>query len=356
MTVPLVPPVHIRIGDMSAYLPQHWNDLTRPQLLHITAVLLCTGYEDALEPAELMPYQRLEILRALTGLTTAQIKAWRADCLAAHPDPDEAETVFLAELNAVCNTLNFLFEPLDEDGEPIAALDKDPDDYDTPTGPDDIYELPEPPPARWRLRLALTRCPYRSLNVHTTTARARSKKAKPTTLYGPSDGLENLTIYELAKVFTAYEAYSASPTPAALHELLAILYRPAKPPTTENIASGYGGDIRRSLLGEEATIAPRARMLGALPPVVAQLIMLWVGGCRAAIVQEYQGLFEAPDNEPPRGPDFGWGGLLLELAGGVTHVDAVANTPWRTTFIYLSMLAAERAARKKTPTPIAQPD
>ena len=172
-----------------------------------------------------------------------------------------------------------------------------------------------------------------------------TQEGKPRRLYGPANGLENLTIYELGMTFMALERFLETKDDDYALELLAILYRPKKPHTRENALSAYQGDRRLPLLHHEATIPARKKLMAKLPDLVRAFLIFWFACCRQQIIRQFPNIFHQPEPNAAGervGNDYAWGGILLNLADGIIHLDAVASQPWSNALTYLSMLEDRR--------------
>ncbi|MEO0626204.1 MAG: hypothetical protein AAFY91_04390 [Bacteroidota bacterium] len=277
--------------------PKSWNDLKRKQYLKIFS-LLCARNKGALTHSDgLLEFHKIEVTRAIIGLTDQDLEAWKAKLMA--ENEEDGEYIFLEQLKTISEAFSaFLYEK-DEEGKVSVRCD-------------------------------FTRLPYRTL---------KSRNKKGVTLHGPADELDNLTFGELAECFTLYEAYLQDQDESYVDRLLAVLYRPHKPKSKKNIAKNYGGDVRLPYLGYEATVDHRIRKMKGLPQVVRSLLLFWFGCCRKTIIDRYANIFEAPvEGKTKRGNDYGYGGLMLSLAGGVVHLDKVSAQPFDNVFTHLSML------------------
>ena len=85
--------------------------------------------------------------------------------------------------------------------------------------------------------------------------------------------------------------------------------------------------------------------MAALHPTVQQLALFWFASCRHAIVTQYGNLFKTKEEVTPGSKaanDYGWSAVLLNLAGGLVHLDDVAVQNFRNAFTYLSYLEDQR--------------
>lgn len=303
----------ITINNRTTHIPQSWNDLTTRQALLVHEILLTATRLD-LTPAERVAVQKLELTKHFLGLTPTFLHEWRRTCEDTYDTPALGRDIYYADLAQLTTAFDWLFES-----------DSDPD-FSLGTAP--------------TLRLTLTRCPYPTLRDTDFCL----GKTNPT-LHAPADALSNVSIYELGMAFTAFEAYAATQEEAHLHRLLAILYRPAKPDTPHHRRSNYEGDRRLPLLKHESTIPARAQRMATLPKPVQRLLVFWFASCRRQILSSFPNLFsQAPADQAGErvGNDYGWGGLLLSLAGGLVHLDEVSQQPYATALTYLSYLEDQR--------------
>jgi hypothetical protein len=178
-----------------------------------------------------------------------------------------------------------------------------------------------------------TKCPYPTLTDGTLT------------LYAPSDDLDNVQFGELATLFELYDAHTQSDDPSVVHEILATVYRPAKPETAENVAMAYEGDRRQPLLRYEATVAQRVPLFEAMPEQIKALLLFWIGSCLAQIVKHNKALFS--QNTVTYTKSYGWAGVMLKLSNGVVNLDAVAAQPFQNVLTHLNMLEDERIEQER---------
>lgn len=301
-------PTVVEINDRTITVPSSWNELTLSQALNCHQIIMADTRK-LFSAGERLDFIRIECTKAILGIDAAFLRAWENDCIAAYEDAGRA--IYLQGLHELSQVVNFLFNRIE------------------PEKPAD--------PVTYQIALGLTRCPWPRIDY---TARKGSKKKH---YYAPADALDNATIYELGMAFMAFEKYMADSHPDDLHELLAILYRPPKPHTKENTRSDYQGDRRLPLLHHEATIRKRKDKLGKLNDQVKQLILFWFASCRQSIISQYPNIFKDPQARGEKiGNDYAWGGVLLQLADGIVHLDEVAMQPYQNALTYMSMLEDQR--------------
>lgn len=301
---------HIRIEIGSNVhecdIPQSWNDL------QLNSLYACytTIQSDAplwLQAHEVVPAKRLLLLQHFLGLSADNIATWQEDCRQAYGE--DGDLVFFEEVGELMSSIDNFFEVIPES---------------------------ENQPERWQIRLGLTRCPYPEL------------KHNEFIWYGPVDGLENLTIYELGTVFTLFEQYISDQDEAAALRLIATIYRPAKKPSQKNIESDYHGDIRLPYQHHERTVEKRLPFVSQLPVETRQLILFWIASCYKEIIASNPAVFDSGQDDPNAiagervGNDYGWAAIIMSLAGDLTKIDEVAGKSWSNVFTYLSFLEDER--------------
>ncbi len=305
----------VEANGVSLTLPESWNELDNRQLLTLYQVFF-SSVSPAQQPA-ILATKRIQAMQVLAGWDDAFLKGLETGIIAETGDAEEGAHRFAAMLDAAAKDITAPYLETTEDG-------------------------------ATSIRFALTRNPFPEFNWKHRGARHR--------YYGPADGLDNLSIYELCVAFTIFEAYAKAPGPALADELIATIYRPPKPPTPENKASAYGGDRRQPYQGYEAATPARKKRISTLPHLVKQVLLFWFASCRQDIIGRYPNLFSTDKRKGAErvGNDYGWGALLINLAGGMQHIEAIGRQSWQNAFTYLSYLedqrklADMRAAGRKT--------
>lgn len=283
-----------------AAIPTSWNECSLRQALALYTIIM-SG-----EPN--VNVKRIRILCFLGQISAADLENMKADQVHVH-GPVDGEDAYLEELEALCQQVA-----------------------------DPFFDITEKADARhYSIALNLTKCPYPFVTYEKKHGQRGDNR-----LYAAADGFGNMTIYELGTVFTMVENYLRSADADLLHRLLATVWREPKDPTPENRKSGYQGDQRRPLQYEESMVPRRAKHFAILPPQVKQLMLFWLISCRAAIIREYPVIFDSQKTPDPESKDYGWGGLILQLAQGPAHVDDIARSRWGNVFLYLAMKEDER--------------
>jgi len=300
----------VQIGNLKRTIPESWNALPLHHQLECYNIL-SAGSGSIFEPAEVPHAKRISLTARLLDLTDAQMNAWQQDCQRAAESEEEGNLIFYSELDEVLALTNFLFTiEEDERGNTL-----------------------------YQVKMGLTKCPWPKLQY-------KSKKGKQKRYYAPADKLENITLYEMAYTFSLFERYLENNDPADADELIAAIYRPAKPKTPHNKRSGYEGDRRLPLYKHEGMIPKRKKRIAELPIETKRLLLFWFASCRQHIVDSYENIFQPPKAMELAGEkvgnDYGWGGMLLSLAGGIVHLDQISMQPYSDGLIYLSYLEDQR--------------
>ncbi|MEL6968641.1 MAG: hypothetical protein AAFO02_00620 [Bacteroidota bacterium] len=281
-------------------LPTTWNELSLQQCLQAYAIIMSnTGR--LFEAQELVPAKRLLLFKTLSGITEEQLQQWQRECL--KEDPEHGHQIFLADIEGALESCNGLFDiAYDDTGEP----------------------------KEYSIKFSLTNNPWPTLD-------RKKKNGKKKSYYAPADRdwFGNMEFLELCTTFTLFEAYIQDYEDDLLHELLATLYRPPKPRTKANRAKAYGGDRRQPYLNHEGMVAKRKKHMTTLAPQVKQLLVFWFASCRQAIIDDYPDLFTGQGGQSSK---YGWGGLLMAMAGGLHQMDSVSSQPAGDALTYLDYL------------------
>lgn len=303
----------IKIGNSSRTIqaPETWDALSLRQLgLYYQTLFTTPGSEYTASGFTML--KLLSMTQHVLNVDSGFMAQWEADCLA--EDEENGQLFFLDELRQVIHsTLGGLFNIVSDE---------------------------ESGATSYSIRLNRTKNPWPALS-HTPTVAKKTRRAPKTTYYyAPADGLGNITIYELAHTFTIFENYLKTNDDALANQLIAILYRPSRPETVAERESGWFGDRRQPLRKHEAKIAERAAMVATLPMLTRRLILFWFASCRQQIVNTYTKVFKPADSDAK--PGYGWGGVLLAMAGGPTGLDAIADQHYSNGLTWLSMKEDER--------------
>ena len=300
--------MEVRINNKTIVVPQSWNELSFRQLLICYSIIM-VDLERILESNEIMPFKRIELVKALLTVENSFMERWEQDCITNYGE-EEGQSQFLAELQELFPITDFLFDKIEEEDQPV----------------------------KYQVRLGLTKCPYPELGYTT-------KKNKKKVWLGPKDELSNISFIELATTFTLFESFMETGEEEYVDQLIATLYRPIKPATSANKRSGYQGDRRLPFLCHESTVDKRIEKVKLIPDTIKQLLTFWFASCRQHIIASYENIFSAPGDGikgEKTGNDYGWGGVLMSLAGGLESIDKIAGQPYQNALTYLSFLEDQR--------------
>lgn len=284
----------VEINNIKRFLPDSWNELTHTELLTVFQLVVESMPAFVFTKEEVPDFLRIELAKYLLKIDDTFLVKWEADAAI------DGEMVFIDEFKKVAYTVtNFIFNENEE------------------------------------VELGLTRNPYPKV--------AYRRKKKKKYLYGPGDSLSNISLYELGTSFTLFEKYLKDQDDNHLLKLLSVLYRPGKPRTKKNIRSDYNGDRRLPYQGYETTIDRRIPIIKKWPPMVKNLLFFWFASCRNNIIDSYPNVFKKESSNLEQiGNDYGWGGILLSLSGGVVNLEIVGSQQWQQGLAYLSFLEDER--------------
>lgn len=300
--------ITIRIGraKRTVKCPESWDELgERTFLLFYSTLFVNPG--DEFTATGFTTLKLITMAQHVLGVDSAFMAAWEADCKP--PEGEDVtltgEMVFLDELRQVIHAvLGGLFEiGEDEDGNTTYACKLN--------RTQNLWPILGTPP--------------------------KGKEKKVTQLYAPADRLANLSIYEMGAAFSLFEAYLSTNKEEYADELLGVLYRPSRPETKEERESGWrNGDRRVPFRNFEGKAKERAALMRTLPRLTKRVILFWFASCRQAIVEAYPKVFRKGEAGSQR-PGYGWGGVLLSVAGGPTGLEAVADQHFSNALTWLSM-------------------
>lgn len=311
--------ITIKVGNRSRNVicPQSWNDLDLRTLLAFYQTLFANNGDEYTVSMFTM-VKLIGMTRMLLNLTDSDLAKWEADCL--RENPEEGAAIFADELRQIIHAaLAGLFQIVEEEGKGTA----------------------------YQCRLNLTKCPYPTL-THTQKGNGK-RPGKTTYYYCAADGLGNVTIYELGMLYTLYENYVNTNDPQWADQLIATMYRTAKPATKDNVEMGYEGDRRQPLRRYESKVTERAELVRNMSPLVKRVILFWFASCRQYIAEQYPKVFKKSSGSG-KGSEYGWAGVLLRVAGGPAALPTVADQHHSNALTWLSieqdrLEAAEEAMR-----------
>lgn len=288
--------ISIQIGNRrrDINIPESWNDLDLRTLVTFYETIF-TNIGDEFTSPIFTSVKLISMTQHILGVDMAFMAKWEADCI--RQDAENGSLVFLSELADVIDmAVSGLFDKNeDENGGHSYAV-----------------------------KFNLTKNPYPSLGH---TPKSKGKRPKKTTWYfAPADGLDNITIYEMAYSFQLYEAYVRTREEKYAMELIGCIYRPSRPVTREETDAGWFGDRRQPLRRRETKIEERAKMADTLPTVAKRLILFWFASCREKIIKAWPQVFKESDAGGSVSNNQ-WGDFLLSLAetGVFGNLDQTAD-------------------------------
>lgn len=322
--------ITIRIGNKSRKVacPNSWDDLDDRSFLLFYSTLF-TSPGDEFTQTGFTTLKLISMAQAILRVDHHFLAQWEADCL--RQDAENGQVMFLDELRQVVHAcIGGLFE-IGEDEEGNTT---------------------------YSVKLNRTKNVWPIIARGREGERVRKREGeKVIQLYAPADGLANLTIYELGVAFSLFEAYLQTNDLKYAYELLGTIYRPSRGETREERVNGWkNGDRRTPYRNYEAKAKERGKLFETLPGLTVRAILFWFAGCRQGIVDSYPKVFKKTGDGGRAGGNYGWGGVLLSVAGGPAGLEAVADQHYSNALTYLSMkedeaVEAERrlaeAKRKK---------
>jgi hypothetical protein len=137
-------------------------------------------------------------------------------------------------------------------------------------------------------------------------------KAGKQTLYGPGDGLSNITLREFIFTETAFSDYLHANDASARDKLIAVLYRPSG--KIKPCSINFTGDIRERF--NDNIIDSRIKIVADMPDATKKAILWYYEGCKRHIAYLFPNVFRE-----------GNGGESTKSAfeGFMTIVDELAN-------------------------------
>lgn len=278
-------------------VPQSWNEMTLEQIYLCHHILFRQGFEILIQE-EVMPFIRIELMKAITGIDDEYMDLWRADCL--RVDPVEGELTFAEEVHELCKITDFFYEEVE--------------------------------PNVYHAKPGLTKNPFPSIGSRSKILNIRGK-AKRIELVGPADGLKNITFYEMAYLFTRHNEYLKSKSEKVLNEIIATLYRRPKKDNKKNRSSAYNGDRRLPFRDHEATIPGRASTIAHLPKEAKMLILFWFASCRQDIIETFPYIFKKGSSGDSK---YGWAAVIWQLSDGILNTEKVQDKNYEDALAYLN--------------------
>jgi hypothetical protein len=272
--------VEINEFKISADVVESWNEMTVDQINH---VLMVFDAPVALMGVESIDWRLLQIFKALTKWTDDDLRVWELLSLEAYGD----DSIFFSDLKIMMDAATSFLILKDEGG--------------------------------YSINPELTRNPFPWIKIE---VKGQVKK-----YYAPhnegTNVLTNVSLDELAQIFTAFQNYVVEKDTEYLFTCCALMYRLPKARTKQNLERNYDGDIRNPLEDYESGIQKRKQLFKKhLSPMFLRVIEFHIASCRAAISKEYEAIFASPKGSNTEGGD--WIDFILELSDyDVLRKDAV---------------------------------
>jgi hypothetical protein len=272
--------VEINELKLSADVAESWNEMTADQINH---VLMVFDAPVALMGEESIDWRLLQIFKALTMWTDDDLRIWELLSLETYGD----DSIFFSDLKILMDAATSFLLSKDEGG--------------------------------YSINPELTRNPYPWVKIF--------EKGQLKKYYAPhneaTNVLTNVSLDELAQIFTAFENYISENNTDYLFRCCALMYRLPKSRTPQNLERNYDGDIRNPLEDYESGIQKRTQLLKKhLSPMFLRVLEFYIASCRAAISKEYEAIFAPSKGGSTEGGD--WIDFILELSDyDVLRKDAV---------------------------------
>ena len=290
----------VTINNEEKQIPLSWNELSLEKQLKAYNIIMADT-KGLFNATELMPFKRIELLKLLLDVNDNFLKKWEKDCIDNYSE--DGQDVFFGELDGLLVVSNSLYHIEEREGIKY-----------------------------YQIKLELTKCPWPQLRIN-------DRKV----LFAPKDEMSNITLHELGMVLSLFDRYMDTNDEDILNQLLATIYRFPKPATKSNKEAGYHNDIRRPLLGQDHMIERRKAFLQKLPRASIQLLLLWIASCRQYYNNSYPMVFNGKGEQS----QFGFGALIMSLAGELININKVSNTAADDALTYLSFLEEQRRKTKK---------
>ena len=272
--------VEINKFKLSADVKESWNEMTPDEINHI---LMVFDAPVALMGEESIDWRLLQVFKALTKWNDDDLKKWELLSLEAYGD----DSFFFTDLKILIEATTSFLILKDDDG--------------------------------YSINPELTQNPFPWIKIEVKGQVKKYYAAHNEENYV----LSNVSLDELAQIFTAFENYIAEKDTDYLYRMCAIMYRLPKTRTKKNIERNYDGDIRNPLEDYESGISKRAeRFKKHLPQMFLRVIEFHIASCRASISKEYEAIFAPSKGGTTEGGD--WIDFILELSDyDVLRKDAV---------------------------------
>lgn len=264
---------------LSANVPTLWNDMTPAQVAHLLKVFgLPFAWANSID--ESFRWKQIQILKALTKWTDDDLNKWQAEHIV--DDNINGEAIFYQDIENVCDQITEkLAKRIDENN------------------------------SRYELIASLTKNPYPKIEIVVEKGKTRTFYAAKSSEESPLDAV---SLDELSRIFTLWEAFRDSKEEHHFNEMLAILYRPKKS-LDDRLKKNYDGDIRQRLENDEAKITARAKIFEQHVTENFRITVdFHIASCREAIAAMYPSVFGRKQGSSSTDESGDWLDLIIALA------------------------------------------
>lgn len=275
---------------LTADVPTTWNDMTAAQAAHVLKVF-ALPFPFAATALTAFSWKQIQILKALTNWTDADLDEWQAERLQENVPEEIAfikgvafgELVFLQDVANMCDILT----------KNLAKQTEIADEE-----------------SRYELIPELTKNPYPKIEIATEKGKIKTFYAAKSDEESPFD---TMSLDELSQVFTLWESYRDEKNEADFDEMLAIIYRP-KRALKERLKKNYDGDIRETLEADRAEVDKRAALFSQHVSDNFRIVLdFHIASCRESIAALYPSVFSRK-NELQTQQTGDWLDLIIALA------------------------------------------
>jgi hypothetical protein len=286
----------VTIGNYSAFIPQHWNDLTKDQLLGIVR-----ASEMGLPITDFLTVITLSFLglKVKPGKKIAVIKG--EPCFLCTDPKNRPHLIGVTDIAWLSNHLEWLLTR--------AAPDSDGKPQD------------------------------RSLNPRITINLIPEIMVQGRKWYGPADGLTNISFHEYMVAETHTMDFLRTADDAHMCKVIATLYRPADAGADPS-SPAFSGDLREPF--NDFLVEARANDVATLDSSIRTAIMLFYYGCRYHI----RNMFPEPFAGAAASAHGNTLRSYLDLVTALSHNDVTKNEEIRRTNLYEVMISLQHMVKE----------
>ena len=158
--------------------------------------------------------------------------------------------------------------------------------------------------------------------------------------HGPSDGMADSSFGEFTKAQVRYEQYGKNSDPAALDEMVAILFRRKKFFWFIQRYFVESPDPRIRFM--DRTLGKRARAISPVDPAIKKAVLLFFSGVQGTLPTKFPHVYKEKPGK--KDENNGWSTLIISLADGKTDdqsLDRVLNSNLYNVFLGLEQKSIE---------------